>query len=65
MLFVWDSQVVLLPEGPGLLPNGQNGVALGLHVLMQSLPMKEALGVATSTNKKEVELLPHMAEGGL
>ena len=27
--------------------------------------MSEALGVATSTNKKEVEVLPHMAEGGL
>ena len=27
--------------------------------------MREALGVATSTNKKEVEVLPHVAEGGL
>ena len=27
--------------------------------------MREALGVATSTNKKEVEVFPHMAEGGL
>ena len=27
--------------------------------------MREALGIATSTNKKEVEVLPHMAEGGL
>ena len=32
---------------------------------MQSLPMREALGVATPTNKKEVEVLPHVAEGGL
>ena len=27
--------------------------------------MREALGVATLTNKKEVEVSPHMAEGGL
>ena len=27
--------------------------------------MREALGVATSTNKKEVKVLPHMAEGSL
>ena len=27
--------------------------------------MREALGVATSTNKKEVEVSPHMAESGL
>ena len=27
--------------------------------------MREALGVATSTNKKEVKVSPHMAESGL
>ena len=27
--------------------------------------MKEALGVATSTNKKEVKVLLHMVEGSL
>ena len=27
--------------------------------------MREALAVTTSTNKKEVEVLPHVAEGGL
>ena len=27
--------------------------------------MREALGVATSTNKKEVEVFPHMAQGSL
>ena len=27
--------------------------------------MREALGVATSTNKKEVEVFPHVTEGGL
>ena len=65
MLFVQDLQGVLLPGGSGLLPNGQHGAAQSLHVLIQSLAMREALGVATSTNKKEVEVLPHMAEGGL
>ena len=34
-------------------------------MLIQNLPMREALGVATSTNGKEVEVLPHVAEGGL
>ena len=62
---VWDPQGVLLPGGSGLLPNGQHRAAQGPHVLIQSLPMREALGVATSTNKKEVEVFPHMAEGGL
>ena len=27
--------------------------------------MREALGVATSTNKKDFEVLPHVAEGSL
>ena len=27
--------------------------------------MREALGVATFTNKKEVEVFPHMADGSL
>ena len=27
--------------------------------------MREALGVATSTNKKEFEVFPHVAEGSL
>ena len=65
MLFVWDSQGVLLLGGSGLLPNGQHGAAQSPHVPIQSLPMREALGIATSTNKKEVEVFPHMAEGGL
>ena len=56
MLFVRDPQGVLPPGGSGLLPNGHHGAALSLHVLMQSLPMREALGVATSANKKEVEV---------
>ena len=35
------------------------------HMLMQSLPMREALGVATSTHEKEVKVSPHMAEGNV
>ena len=27
--------------------------------------MRKALGVATSTHEKEVEMLPHMAEGSV
>ena len=64
-MFERDSQGVLLLGGSGLLPNGQHRVAQSPHVPIQSLLMREALGVATSTNKKEVEVLPHMAEGGL
>ena len=64
-MFAWDLQGALLPGGSGLLPNGQHRVAQSPHVLIQSLPMREALGVATSTNKKEVEVLPHVAEGSL
>ena len=62
---VRDPQGVLLPGDSGLLPNGQHGVAQSPHVLIQSLPMRETLGVATSTNKKEVEVFPHVAEGSL
>ena len=65
MWFVRDLQRVLPPGGSCLVPDGHHGTALGLHVFMQSLPMREALGVATSTNKKEVEVSPHMAESGL
>ena len=65
MLSVWDSQGVLLPGGSGLFPNGRHGAAHSLHVLIQSLSMREALGVATTTNKKEVKVFPHVAEGSL
>ena len=36
VLFVRDPQGVLPPGGSGLLPNGQYGAALSLHVLIQS-----------------------------
>ena len=35
------------------------------HMLMQSMPVREALGVATSTHEKEVKVPPHMAEGSV
>ena len=64
-MFVWDPQGVLLPGGSGLFPNGQHGMTQSPHMLIQSLPMRKALGVATSTNTKQVEVLPHMAEGSV
>ena len=35
------------------------------HMLMQSLPVGKALAVAASAHEKEVEVLPHMAEGSV
>ena len=35
------------------------------HMLMQSLPVREALGMAASTHKKEVKMPLHMAEGSV
>ena len=35
------------------------------HMLMQSLPVREALCMATSKHEKEVEVPPHMAEGSV
>ena len=32
------------------------------HMLMHSMPVREALGLATSTHEKEVEVPPHMTE---
>ena len=64
-LSVWDSQGILLLGSSGLLPDGRHGMAHTPHVLIQSLPIREALGVTASTNKEEVEVFPHMAKGGL
>ena len=52
VLFVRNLQGVLLPEGSGLLPNGQHGVAQSPHVLIQSLPMREALGSSNLHKQK-------------
>ena len=35
----------------------------GLHVFVESRSIEEASGKTTSTDKLEVEMLPHMAEG--
>ena len=35
------------------------------HMLMQSLPVREALSMVASIHKKEVEMPPHMAEGSV
>ena len=64
-MVVLDLQGVLPPAGSGLVSDGCHKGALGLHVLMQSWPIEEALGVATSTNKKEVKVFPHVAESGV
>ena len=65
MWFVRDSQRVLPPGGSGLVSDGHHGGTLSPHVLMQSWPIEEALGVATSRNKKEVEVFPHVAESSV
>ena len=47
------------------VPDGHHGVALVPHVLMQTLPMREAPSVAASAHEKEVKMPPHMAEGNV
>ena len=51
----------------GLLPFGaiSDGSYRGTcpHVSVESWSIEKALGEATSTDKLEVEMLPHMAEG--
>ena len=59
------SQGALPPCRPGFVPDGHHGAAMASHMLMQSLPMREALGMATSTHEKEVKMPPHMAEGSV
>ena len=65
MWFVRDSQRVLPPGGFGLVSDGHHRGTLSPHVLMQSWPIEEALGVATSTNKKKVEVFPHVAQSSV
>ena len=53
----------------GVLPFGvvSDGGYRGtvLHVFVESQSIEEASGETTSTDKLEVEMLPHMAEGRL
>ena len=65
ILLVQESQGVLLLGGSSLIPDGGYGTALSPHVPFQSLPMRETLGVTTSTDEHEVKVLPHVAEGSL
>ena len=60
-----DSQRVLPPRGLGLVSDGHHGGTLSPHVPVQSWPIEEALGVTTSTDEMEVEVLPHMAKSGV
>ena len=50
----------VLPFG-AVLDGGYQGT--GLHVFVESRSIEEASGETTSTDKLEVEMLPHMAEG--
>ena len=50
----------VLPFGV-VLNGGYQGT--GLHVFVESRSIEEASGETTSTDKLEVEMLPHMAEG--
>ena len=63
--FVRDSQRVLPPGGSGLVSDGRHGGTLSPHVPVQSWPIEEALGVTTSTDKMEVEVLPHLAKSSV
>ena len=45
-----------------MVSNGGHQCA-GLHVFVESRSIEEASGETTSTDKLEVEMLPHMAEG--
>ena len=65
MWLVSDSQRVLPPGGSGLVSDGCHGGTLSPHVPMQSWSIEEALGVKTSTDKMEVEVLPHMAKSSV
>ena len=61
------SQGALPPCGSGFVPDGHRREALVPHMLMlmQSLPVRKAPGVAASAHKKKVEMSPHMAEGSV
>ena len=62
-----QSLVRLTRDSQGVLPlgavsdGGYRGT--GLHVFVESQPIEEAPRETTSTDKLEVEMLPHVAEG--
>ena len=62
---VWlarDLQGVLLSRRLGAVPDGCHRGTLSPHVLVQGQSIEETLRVTTSTDKLEVEVLPHVAE---
>ena len=58
-----DSQEVLLPRGLGAVSDGGDQGTLCLYVFVESRSIEEAPRETASTDKLEVEVLPHMAEG--
>ena len=62
---VWlvrDSQGVLPSRRPGAVSDGCHRGTLSPHVLVQGWSIEETLGVTTSTDELEVQVLPHVAE---
>ena len=62
---VWlvrDSQGVLPSRRLGVVSDGHHRGTLSPHVLVHCRSIEETLGVTTSTDELEVEVLPHMAE---
>ena len=57
-----DSQGVLPSRGPGAVLDGCHRGTLSPHVLVQGRSIEETLRVTTSTDKLEVQVLPHVAE---
>ena len=57
-----DLQGVLPPRGLGVISDGSDQ-GTRLHVFVESRSIEEAPRETTSTDKLEVEMLPHMAEG--
>ena len=65
MLFCRAHREPYLLEDLGFSLMASTGVTLVPHMLMQSLPVRKAPGVAASAHEKKVEMPPHMAEGSV
>ena len=48
----------LFLAAPGLPQDGHNGGAVIFHMLLECLPQADTLGVATTTHKHNVQMLP-------
>ena len=62
MWLVRDSQGVLPSRRLGAVSDGHHRGTLSPHVLVQGQSIEKTLGVTTSTDELEVQVLPHMAE---